>query len=254
MIIRLRLDSAISLLPCAASPHTSTVDHIMCCATCARAGWTRRHQRILFAIVRACRFHGIYASTTDINRQLGVTHDEGPDALIFNNTDSLALDISVAYQSPASFPQVTEKRSEQKISKYEELAKELHWKILPIIFTGQCNPALKTLDHFKRIVAGRPFAGLKRALLCSSVIACARGNADILGSARARFALVPSLVGSGLPPPVSSLRANTALSHARFPQSQTHQYPASSSTSLLASQISRLASSLHEDDDQVLDV
>jgi hypothetical protein len=68
MIIRLRLDAAVSLLPCASSPHTSPIDHIMCCASCARPAWTRRHQRILFAIVRACRFHGIYASTTDITR------------------------------------------------------------------------------------------------------------------------------------------------------------------------------------------
>jgi hypothetical protein len=91
----------------------------------------------------------------------------------------------------------------------------MHWKILPLVFTGQCNPATKTIDAFKLIAAARPFAGLKRALLCSSVIACARGNADILGTARARFALVPSHVDSGQPPPHSSLRANTALSHAR---------------------------------------
>jgi hypothetical protein len=149
---------------------------------------------------------------------LGVAYDEGPDALIFNNKQSLAIDVSVAYQSPASSSDVTVKRSDQKEKKYEALAKEMHWKILPLVFTGQCNPATKTIDAFKLIAAARPFAGLKRALLCSSVIACARGNADILGTARARFALVPSHVDSGQPPPHSSLRANTALSLMRvFP-------------------------------------
>jgi hypothetical protein len=141
------------------------------------------------------------------------------------------------------------KRSDQKEKKYEALTKEMHWKILPLVFTGQCNPATKTIDAFKLIAAARPFAGLKRALLCSSVIACARGNADILGTARARFALVPSHVDSGKPPPHSSLRANTALSHARLSISQ----PCASASALASASAARfLASSQHEEDDQVL--
>jgi hypothetical protein len=179
MHIRLRIQDGIDVDACDASPHVDKLEHLLNCNHCSPRGWLIRHQRILFAMLRALRKFGIYASGTDIASLFHLKREEGPDALVYTDDSVIAVDVSVSHQSSIARHDMTQARTVGKEKKYAALGALAGWKIAPLIFSTHCTATEATELWIKQITKSAITKGGYVATMQGMTIACARGNADL---------------------------------------------------------------------------
>jgi hypothetical protein len=179
MCVRLRTSNGITVESCQSSPHDEKMEHIMNCKVCSAGGWRKRHQRILYAILRSTRKHGIYATVADVAARLDVKREEGPDGLVYTDMSVIAIDVSVAHQSPTATHLRTRERIQDKKRKYAGLAATTGWLIAPLVMTSHCTATQECVDWIKKISVAQALPGAFNSIMNGITIACARGNADL---------------------------------------------------------------------------
>lgn len=164
----------------AACGFDNATDHALCCPSCAAGFWKTRHQRVLFALQKGLRAGGVHLSTSDYTTAKGLKRDEGPDGLVFGNSSTAAIDVTIVHQPTGERRARAAERYAHKAKKYDKICKDNNWSNAPLVFHSVGHPSLPTTRWLRTFASFCRVAGTFRRILHACSIAVIRGNADII--------------------------------------------------------------------------
>ena len=167
--------------------HVPNYHHALNCGRCLKFTLKARHNRVLAALLRTLKDHGIY-STTTLSEIFKSGKDIGPDALV-HGAETYAIDVHVNYQGPLSDSYTTRRTAIHKHNKYADFAEITEWPVHSIAFSALGVPTAG-VTTFLRSLSNSATKGIVTRALATTAIAVAKGNYAMIHIQEASQALV----------------------------------------------------------------
>ncbi|NJK31753.1 MAG: hypothetical protein HC927_04650 [Deltaproteobacteria bacterium] len=135
---------------------TEFTGHLQSCCSCAKFLFSRRHEAVVGAIKRVCKFHG-YDCRVLSHQQRTLTLPGnargGADILLYHNGTTYAMDATVVKETSPSetTKNAMTKAFRKKMQQYEEYAKKTKHVVLPFVMSVYGLIAPETLNALRPI-------------------------------------------------------------------------------------------------------